>query len=123
MFQDSQDLHLDHQEDTLNKGIGKTNGNDFLNEDIPENVRRWVTGQIQELSRQVPKLKANGGLAVGTVALATTATDGFVYIPTCAGTPTGVPTASTGTVAVVYDTTNNIIYVYNGAWKKTVALT
>ena len=61
----------------------------------------------------------SGGLA----ALATTATDGFLYMPTCAGTPTGVPTAKAGKVAFVYDSTNNIIYLYNGAWKKTVALT
>jgi len=55
-------------------------------------------------------------------ALSTTATDGFVYIPTCAGAPTGTPTAQTGTVALVYDTTNNKLYVYNTAWKS-VALT
>jgi hypothetical protein len=55
-------------------------------------------------------------------ALATTATDGFIYVPTCAGAPTGTPTAQTGTVALVYDTTNNKLYVYNTAWKS-VALT
>lgn len=49
-------------------------------------------------------------------ALATTATDGFTYVPTCAGTPTGVPTAQTGMVAMVFDTTNNKLWVYDGAW-------
>jgi hypothetical protein len=50
-------------------------------------------------------------------ALATTATDGFLYIPTCAGLPTGVPTAVTGKVPIVADTTNNKLYVYlGGAW-------
>lgn len=62
-------------------------------------------------------------VVVGNAALATNATDGFFYFPSCAGTPTGVPTANTGRVALVYDSTNNIIYIYNGAWKKTVALT
>lgn len=50
-------------------------------------------------------------------ALATNATNGFVYIRTCAGTPTGAPTAFTGHVAMVYDTTNNKLYCYNSAWK------
>jgi len=50
------------------------------------------------------------------VALATNATTGFLYIPTCAGTPTGTPSSYTGKVAFVYDTTNNKIYVYDGSW-------
>mgnify|MGYP003343635391 FL=1 len=57
-------------------------------------------------------------------ALATTATAGHLFIPTCAGTPTGVPTTiPTGQVALQYDSTNNKLYVYNGAWKATAALT
>lgn len=57
--------------------------------------------------------------AIGS-ALATTATGGFTYIPTCAGTPTGVPSSlPTGAIPIVYDSTNNFLYVYNGAWKKT----
>lgn len=48
--------------------------------------------------------------------LATTATAGFIYLPTCAGTPTGTPASGKG--AIVYDTTANKIWVYNGtAWK------
>jgi hypothetical protein len=62
-------------------------------------------------------LPAAGGAVVGNAALSTSATDGFLYIPTCAGAPTGVPTTQTGTAATVYDTSNNKLYVYNGAWK------
>lgn len=58
-----------------------------------------------------------GGLVLGSAALATSATTGFLYIPSCAGTPSGTPEAHTGTVATIYDTTNNKLYVYNGAWK------
>lgn len=54
---------------------------------------------------------------IGTAALATNATTGFLYIPSCAGTPTGVPTAFTGRLALVYDSTNKRLYVYNGAWE------
>lgn len=51
-------------------------------------------------------------------AVATTATDGFFLIATCAGAPTGVPTnAGAGQIPLVYDKTNNKIYAYNGAWK------
>jgi hypothetical protein len=64
-----------------------------------------------------------GSTVVGTAALATTATSGFLYVPTCAGTPTGTPAGFTGTVPIVFDTTNNKIYVYDGAWLSTAALT
>lgn len=56
-------------------------------------------------------------------ALGATATDGFLYIPTVAGTPSGVPTTQTGSVAICFDTTNNKIYVYDGGWLATAALT
>ncbi len=55
---------------------------------------------------------------VGAAALATDATDGFLYIPSCAGAPTGTPTGRAGRLALVYDSSNNNLYVYNTAWKK-----
>jgi len=61
------------------------------------------------------KLTNAGSLVIGTAALATTATDGFLYMPTCAGVPTGVPTTQTGTNPIVYDTTNDDFYIYEGA--------
>jgi len=63
------------------------------------------------------RIDDKGNVIVNTAALATNATDGFLYIPTSAGTPTGTPTTYTGRVAMEYDTTNNKLYVYNGAWK------
>ena len=63
-------------------------------------------------------ISAKGNIVVGEeVTLATNATDGFAYIPSCAGVPTGTPTAYTGKVAMVIDSTNNKAYIYSGgAW-------
>jgi hypothetical protein len=65
-------------------------------------------------------ITSTGNVVIGdqAVALATTATTGFLHIPSCAGTPTGVPTLFTGAVPMVYDSTNFILYVYaGGAWR------
>ena len=51
-------------------------------------------------------------------ALATGATDGFIYVPSCAGTPAGTPTTITGGVPLVVDTTNKILYFYATSWNK-----
>lgn len=55
-------------------------------------------------------------LVMNTAALATSAVDGFIYESGCAGKPTGTPTAQTGRVPMIYDTTNSISYHYNGSW-------
>lgn len=48
-------------------------------------------------------------------ALATTATNGFVYVRGGAGVPTGTPAATiTGHVPMYADTTNNKLYIYSG---------
>ena len=61
-------------------------------------------------------LKTTGlSVVMGAAALATNATTGFCYIPTCAGTPTGVPVAQTGTAAIVFDTTNSKLMIYAGS--------
>jgi hypothetical protein len=68
---------------------------------------------------QAIRKDANHNVLLGReVALATNATNGFAYLPTCAGVPTGVPAASfTGKAPVVIDSTNNKMYIYtNAAW-------
>jgi hypothetical protein len=64
------------------------------------------------------RIPAAGGLVVGPAALGTTSVDGFLYVPTCAGTPTGTPTTQTGTAPIVVDTTNHKLYFFSGGtWR------
>lgn len=65
-------------------------------------------------------LPSSGGSVWAGVqsATSTSATDGFLYIPTCAGTPTGTPTTATGLAPLIVDTTNNKLYFYSGgSWR------
>lgn len=69
-------------------------------------------------------LDKNGSTIIGDlVAVSSNATDGFLYIPSCNGIPSGVPTSRTGKVPIIYDVSTNRIFAYNGAWKSTAALT
>jgi hypothetical protein len=62
-------------------------------------------------------LRDDGSLVVSQAVLATNATAGFAYLPSCAGVPTGTPASYNGS-AVVIDTTNNRLYFYStGAWR------
>lgn len=66
-------------------------------------------------------IQINGGRDVqfGPSAIATSATQGFVYLPNCTGAPTGVPTGSGA--PLVYDTTNNKLWVrFGGTWRGVV---
>ncbi len=62
-------------------------------------------------------LDTAGNFAIGTGALATSATNGFLYLPSAAGSPTGAPTAFAGRVPLLVDTLNNRLWGYNGGWR------
>lgn len=49
--------------------------------------------------------------------LGTGAADGFPYLPTMNGAPTGTPTSYTGSVPMVYDRSNKRRYLYDGGWR------
>jgi hypothetical protein len=74
----------------------------------------FQTNQVERM-----RITTAGNIVAGaSAALATTATDGFLYVPTCAGTPTGTPTAITGMAPIVVNTTNNKLYFYSGGqWR------
>lgn len=73
-----------------------------------------VTVQISGVAKL--SLDANGNIygTSGTTGM----TNGFFYIPSAAGAPSGTPTAISGRLPMYYDSTNNNFYVYNTAWKK-----
>jgi hypothetical protein len=67
-----------------------------------------------------PFVAGGAGVSIAETgaALATTATKGFLYIPTTAGAPTGVPLTVTGQAPLVIDTTTNKLYFYSsGTWR------
>jgi hypothetical protein len=109
------------------KAFGKTAGGanvqvDFVAYgDAPEGGVNVATNHRLTLgtnNTERASIPAAGGMVVGTAALATSATDGFLYVTGCAGTPTGTPTAYTGRVPIVVDTTNNKLYFYSGGqWR------
>lgn len=59
-----------------------------------------------------------GNVIIGSGTTTTSKTADFVYFPTTAGTPTGVPSNTySGSIPMVLDSTNNILYAYvSGAW-------
>lgn len=88
--------------------IGATSNFGFRG-DIPAGTGRW-----NFYGAGTARNYFAGGLEV--VAGATGMTSGFTHVPAAAGTPTGAPTNPTGNVPLYYDTTNNKLYAYNGAW-------
>jgi hypothetical protein len=78
------------------------------------------TGNTWQTGIAVKPGTAAASTMLGKTAPATTDTEGFPYMPSVAGAPTGVPTAQTGYSPFLYDTTNNKLWVYNGAWRGTV---
>jgi hypothetical protein len=70
------------------------------------------------------RIDKDGNVVLGAGGLATDASNGFLYIPTCAGTPTGDPPTYSGRLPLVYDATNNRLYIRaaGGTWRS-VAMT
>jgi hypothetical protein len=83
---------------------------------VPSRIK-WLTSTGTGATQRLLIDKA-GNIVPGTAALATTATDTFVYQNTCAGPPTGIPASTyTGRVPTVIDSTNNRAYAYiSGSW-------
>ena len=118
----------------LTIGIGgSTSGHAYTRYDIGGPVASWAIGASAtnsnnfsigyNTSNALPtdsiafQITSSLGVYFGNGALATSATDGHLFIRTCAGTPTGTVSPGTGRAGMVYDTTANKIWFYNGSWR------
>ena len=68
------------------------------------------------------RLDQKGNVVIGTGALATGAANGFFYILTANGQPTGVPVSFTGRAPLVVDAANKKLWVFIGSAWRGVAL-
>jgi hypothetical protein len=73
---------------------------------------------IESQTDNVRVAAEQGQIQLGSGTLATNATVGHVWIPSCAGVPTGTPgVPAAGAVALIYNSSANTLYVYEGgAW-------
>lgn len=70
---------------------------------------------------EVRSMQFNAGAGGGVATLSATA--GFMFIPHCAGTPTGVPAnVPSGYTAMLYDVTAHKLWIYDGGWKTSGAI-
>jgi hypothetical protein len=94
---------------------------------LATNAYTITRGSTYNVASHKWSVSASAGTSIGAfaidasiTALATSATQGFPVMPTCAGVPSGVPAGGNG--SFIYDTTNNKLSVYNGGWKQSAAL-
>jgi len=77
------------------------------------------TPNVSLVTSNIVRLQVDnfGNVAIGTGAVLPNSANGFLNIVSMAGAPTSTPTAFTGRVPLTYDTANNRLYIYNGAWR------
>ena len=104
--------------DTTNSGFGYLQADELGNVGVGTGKNGTASAPVLYLnSGGVTGISCypSGSVVVGNYApIATNATAGFLYIPTCAGVPTGVPTTSSGAAPLVIDSTNSKMYFHNG---------
>ena len=95
------------------KAIGQLNQS--LTTVIQTLANTWTALQTFSAGINTASVATSANLVLGNgSALTLSATTGWVEIPSCAGTPTGVPAnAAVGKIAIVYDTTGHKIWVYD----------
>jgi hypothetical protein len=105
----------DDSSSTTDFQLGYDPANDYLE------IRDAQASDVN--AAQLFRIIQNAGPALGAAFATVAQVAGAMYIPTVAGAPTGTPTTVTNFVPVVYDRTNNRLYLYNGGWVATATLT
>lgn len=107
---------------TFKGSVGLESGAMFFqaNGSSATNGFKWY-GTTSATPAEQMRLAASGDFYTRSTGseLATSATDGFAHIPTCNGTPTGVPAnLLTGASPIIINRANNKLYFYSGgAWR------
>jgi hypothetical protein len=70
----------------------------------------------EALSTTVAHTEFAGPVITARAELATSATTGFLYVPSTNGAPTATPETHTGTFPIAYDHSDHRLYVYDGDW-------
>lgn len=79
--------------------------------DVPTSY--WIDTTTNSAGKSVIVNSSAQGLEFSSGSLPLTATDGFITIPYCAGTPTGTPSAGIG--AMILDITAKKLWIWTGA--------
>lgn len=82
-----------------------------------DDIKLYLSGVFSGIYFTPDLLYVGKSFVVGTVKLPNSANSGFLYIPAMDGAPTGTPDVHDDAIPVVYDSTNNNLYIYNGTWK------
>lgn len=108
-------LHINHNTPQIRLSTGSPSYTDIFSNSSSD----LIISSNGSSGQPALSIMGNSNIVPGIGAISTTAITGFMYLPTCAGRPTGTPTSYTGRAAVVIDTTNNQLCYYNpstSAW-------
>ena len=108
---------------SASRGTGTGSGGQFIFKTAPANATGTSQNALATALTITAPSQAGGvtqqpSVVVGNAAINTSDVEGFLYIASCAGTPTGTPTTFAGRVPMVYDTTNHQFWIYDGGWKQ-----
>lgn len=104
---------------TLTIAGSKSNGSGSADVVFQTTLSNAASGTQNTLAQALRLFGGGQSAAVGSASIATNSTDGFIYIPAAAGTPSGTPTSHAGFVPMYLDTTTSQLWLYmGGAWKQ-----